>query len=462
MNVKLNDSPMPLGKTKIRKDLSDLDVKLLPPDSYYSVEADLSKQTDYKIVVPDTLTDTAEMSITFKNLSAIGNYVEGSIVVQNDSDYQLAVESAGKFMSYQPAKTLSVYPFTVADGEVHLTPTTNSIFSDKIIVTVPHDEPTITDALKKYGQVQADTLMIMLDNKLPDEFVWDFEGWTLDGNTSVMIAPKYDTLPNPKVVFYTESQNTIEQTFRNLTLDHLDFTVQAPNYTTNGYGFALNFYCRSGLIRLNRCNTYGNSGTLKMTINTHSTLFDEYSNLINVYFGAYESSLLNFVGTSDTIVYDATVGASDAGVEAWNSHLRTTNGATFRFDPSTTKKKGQLVLLTEGAWNSIAGALTLENANTAITVGRNSHFDVDNVVFNNCDTNLNMMGEVGQVNRINKLGAYIIDKPSGGLNVASYEGGTTAERPVDPRQFFNYFDTDLAKPIWFNGTEWVDATGTAV
>lgn len=38
-------------------------------------------------------------------------------------------------------------------------------------------------------------------------------------------------------------------------------------------------------------------------------------------------------------------------------------------------------------------------------------------------------------------------------------GGTTAERPSEPYDYQSYFDTDLDKPIWYNGTSWVDATG---
>ena len=45
--------------------------------------------------------------------------------------------------------------------------------------------------------------------------------------------------------------------------------------------------------------------------------------------------------------------------------------------------------------------------------------------------------------------------------------GTTADRPIDSAklplavgQF--YFDTTLGYPIWWNGTDWVDATGTVV
>jgi len=43
--------------------------------------------------------------------------------------------------------------------------------------------------------------------------------------------------------------------------------------------------------------------------------------------------------------------------------------------------------------------------------------------------------------------------------------GTTASRPVSPTTGQMYFDTDLGttgKPIWYDSTQWVDATGTAV
>lgn len=43
-----------------------------------------------------------------------------------------------------------------------------------------------------------------------------------------------------------------------------------------------------------------------------------------------------------------------------------------------------------------------------------------------------------------------------------WESGTTAGRPGTPVAGQRYFDTDLGKPIWFNGTDWVDAQGTIV
>ncbi len=41
--------------------------------------------------------------------------------------------------------------------------------------------------------------------------------------------------------------------------------------------------------------------------------------------------------------------------------------------------------------------------------------------------------------------------------------GTTAERPVNGIDVGHYyFDTDLGIPIWYNGSAWIDATGSTV
>jgi hypothetical protein len=45
---------------------------------------------------------------------------------------------------------------------------------------------------------------------------------------------------------------------------------------------------------------------------------------------------------------------------------------------------------------------------------------------------------------------------------AYHSGGTTADRPASPNLYALYFDTTLGKPVWYDGSEWVDATGTIV
>jgi len=47
-------------------------------------------------------------------------------------------------------------------------------------------------------------------------------------------------------------------------------------------------------------------------------------------------------------------------------------------------------------------------------------------------------------------------------NKTVIEGGNTASRPATPFTYETYFDTTLNIPIWYNGTNWVDATGTTV
>lgn len=52
----------------------------------------------------------------------------------------------------------------------------------------------------------------------------------------------------------------------------------------------------------------------------------------------------------------------------------------------------------------------------------------------------------------------------GGTITGAVQNGNTAARPATPALGQMYFDTQLspAKPIWYNGTNWVDATGATV
>lgn len=47
--------------------------------------------------------------------------------------------------------------------------------------------------------------------------------------------------------------------------------------------------------------------------------------------------------------------------------------------------------------------------------------------------------------------------------ISTPQNGTTANRPTQNLQVGQfYFDTTLGIPIWYDGTDWVDATGTVV
>ena len=47
------------------------------------------------------------------------------------------------------------------------------------------------------------------------------------------------------------------------------------------------------------------------------------------------------------------------------------------------------------------------------------------------------------------------------INDAEHRAGPTTDRPTgaDLRPGRMYFDTTLGKPVWYDGADWVDATG---
>ena len=48
-------------------------------------------------------------------------------------------------------------------------------------------------------------------------------------------------------------------------------------------------------------------------------------------------------------------------------------------------------------------------------------------------------------------------------NITVPQSGITADRPTERLLIGQYyFDTTLGIPIWYDGTDWVDATGTVV
>jgi hypothetical protein len=48
-------------------------------------------------------------------------------------------------------------------------------------------------------------------------------------------------------------------------------------------------------------------------------------------------------------------------------------------------------------------------------------------------------------------------------NVTVPPSGITADRPTEQLQIGQYyFDTTIGRPIWYNGTNWINAAGTVV
>jgi hypothetical protein len=68
---------------------------------------------------------------------------------------------------------------------------------------------------------------------------------------------------------------------------------------------------------------------------------------------------------------------------------------------------------------------------------------------------------IDQVNNVLRLYFNQIDNFTQTVTVPA--SGTTANRPTEQREVGQYyFDTTLGIPIWYDGTNWVDATGTVV
>ena len=89
----------------------------------------------------------------------------------------------------------------------------------------------------------------------------------------------------------------------------------------------------------------------------------------------------------------------------------------------------------------ILTSLAAPNLPVAPNVYSESHFDVLNNVlrlyFNQVSNNINLL--------------------------AVPSAGNTASRPINKVSVGQiYFDTTLGLPIWWNGTDWIDAAGTVV
>jgi hypothetical protein len=80
--------------------------------------------------------------------------------------------------------------------------------------------------------------------------------------------------------------------------------------------------------------------------------------------------------------------------------------------------------------------------NTHYIIGENTNFNISsNPVFNQIDENLNV----------------IVDGASPVIYKTAF--GPTNSRPQTPPNGVVYFDADLNQPIWYNGSDWVDALG---
>jgi hypothetical protein len=103
----------------------------------------------------------------------------------------------------------------------------------------------------------------------------------------------------------------------------------------------------------------------------------------------------------------------------------------------------------------IRTSLTIENIKEGISVDSGSYIkNAGGITFNNVETRYNIESGLFKGD-----GTYIAD---GTPMVLDGHSGPSAGRPQEPEVGFDYFDTDLNKPIWWNGSDWIDAASNVV
>lgn len=120
--------------------------------------------------------------------------------------------------------------------------------------------------------------------------------------------------------------------------------------------------------------------------------------------------------------------------------------------------------------------VSLTSANSANVFAPNTNIGNTGNVVNVKGKTLNLGTDETVLNGLIKNGVVTVD--DGDLNIDTADGGgkftynqeevsvirsgATSDRPANSVVGTQYFDTTLNKPIWWNGTVWVDATGAIV
>ena len=112
------------------------------------------------------------------------------------------------------------------------------------------------------------------------------------------------------------------------------------------------------------------------------------------------------------------------------------------------------------------GDYTLIDSDINNGTGLSVLVDAINNVNGKSNSNITNIGDLTTLTTVDKTSAVnaINENNSNIQSLQSYilGSGTTASRPTTTLIGAQYFDTDISKPIWFDGTNWVDATGTTV
>ena len=246
----------------------------------------------------------------------------------------------------------------------------------------------------------------------------------------------------------------------------------------NGY---FTIYCNAKT--LNNPSAYPKRGIIHITapgVAGSGILFSEDKN-------AYIITMLNGTVTYTKLASDSTV-VHNLGDETIGDTKTFTNpikgtidGITYRYsaqgDDLTTSYMNDSVIFVGGNQVAHAPAGTsgtwaiVRNYNSNTTNGSQSYYDTNQGVLyvrtRYSTSTYTPWIQVADDSKVAHLsGANNFDTvPTYGTNnkpFAINDTGATTARPTGQAVGYQYFDTTLNKPIWYNGTNWVDSTGTTV
>lgn len=293
------------------------------------------------------------------------------------------------------------------------------------------------------------------------------------------------TLQSGDITALTTTNTNVDYVTISKPIDYISYNVQSTINNAiwdKGYTHASNFLGDS-TDAVNTWTAQGSSTNFLIGVpkGTYADLASAQSDLAGASYTyqlatpiVYENGEGGFSITGSLESYD---GDTTIMVDPYLKKSYTTYSGTITLD-YPIESINKLLILQDGIFVDIPG--TLSSDGKTITVSGAGTYQVEGVIKSeehagqqlivtyplNTAASIKSIGDLANDNAALisdhewKL-LYIADDFIA-LELSLSQQGTTAARPVNPNSGDMYFDTDLGKPIWHNGTNWIDATATIV
>lgn len=201
-------------------------------------------------------------------------------------------------------------------------------------------------------------------------------------------------------------------------------------------------------------STYGAKyGNVFVTDSAQDRQFIDYS--YTQQYAVNPNSQVNLLLPQD-IKLDATVGNTEMLVEVVTMNSGGFSGEIALFTHNGTTWTMNEVIPLGKTSGSIPHQLILDGANKPTLKNKNGSTTYTFLV----KTTLSGIYGVGKSSTFYKVNSSLLTRKA--KSIGDGWSGATGNRPTNPIQYQQYFDTVLGKPIWYVGTVWKDATGTTV